>query len=294
MDITITLLYQPIFNLIVVFYRFFGENLGVAIILIALLSRLITVPILVKQRKSMVKNREFTEKRKELEKKHKNNKEVLDKEMMALNSEYLPGQLAGCLPIILQLIFFINVYQVITNLIMHGAEAFNSLAYPAVGQFPSGYQLNYSFLGIFDLGKAPANFSSDGLVFLPYLILMILVGITQYYSMKITMNMSKTNPAADKTKTKEDKKKDKSKSNPASEDFAEILQQSTQQTMLLFPVLYTFLSYNFQAGLAIYWIVQSGFVIIQQFYISWLDRRAKAKEQDLVQPEAITVNVRPK
>lgn len=291
MDITITLLYQPIFNLMVVFYRFFGENLGVAIILVALLSRLITVPIIIRQRRSMIKSREFSEKMKSVKEKHKNNKEQQDKELMALQSEYLPGQLAGCLPIILQLIFFINVYQVTTNLITHGADAFNSLAYPFVGQFAAGYQINYSFLGIFDLVKKPADFANTGLGFVPYLILMILVGLTQYYSMKITMNMGKANnPTADK---KDEKKKDQS-GNAAKEDFGEILQQSTQQTMLLFPVLYTFLSYNFQAGLALYWIVQSGFVIIQQFVTIWLDKRNKAKAEASLKPDAITVEVRPK
>ena len=295
MDITITLLYQPIFNLMVVFYRFFGENLGIAIILIALISRLITVPIIVKQRKSMVKSREFSEKMKGIKEKHKDNKEQQDKELMALQSEYLPGQLAGCLPIVLQLIFFVNIYNVIVNLVTKGPEAFNSLAYPIVGQFASNYQLNYSFLGIFDLGKTPANYSSNGLEFVPYLILMILVGITQFYSMKITMNMSKANnPKADKTKEEKKNTKGKKGSNPASEDFAEIMQQSTQQTMLLFPVLYTFLSYNFQAGLAIYWIVQSGFVIIQQFVTVWLEKRAKANSESASQPDAITVDVRPK
>jgi len=291
MDITITLLYQPIFNLIVVFYRFFSENLGIAIILVALLSRLITIPIIIRQRRSMIKSREFSEKMKGVKEKHKNNKEQQDKELMALQSEYLPGQLAGCLPIVLQLIFFINVYNVIVNLVVKGPEAFNALAYPFVGPFAEGAQLNYSFLGIFDLAKTPADFSSSGINFIPYLLLMLLVGVTQYFSMKITMNMGK----AKTDKPVNEKKKEKAKDgNPAKEDFSEILQQSTQQTMLLFPILYTFLSYNFQAGLALYWIVQSGFVIIQQFFIVWMDKRNKAKAEASAQPDAITVEVRPK
>lgn len=276
MDITVLLLYQPIFNLMVFFYRLFGENLGIAIILIALLSRLITIPIIIRQRKSMIKNQEFTEKMKTIKDKHKNNKEEHDKELMALQSEYLPGQLAGCLPLILQLIFFINVYNVIFNLVQKGPTAFNSVAYPFISAFSEGYQLNYSFLGFFDLSKFPSNFVSEGLSFVPYVILMVLVGLTQYYSMKITMNMAK--PAeTDKSEKKDQKKAKDAKGNAASEDFAEILQQSTKQTMVLFPILYTFLAFNFQAGLSLYWIVQSGFVIIQQVFIVWLDKRSKAK-----------------
>lgn len=269
MDITVILFYQPIFNLIVFFYRLFGENLGIAIILIAILSRAITLPLIIKQKKSVVKNREFSDKMKGIKEKHKDNKEQREKELMALQSEYLPGQLGGCLPIILQLIFFINIYNVIINLVVKGPEAFNAYAYPFIEKFQEGYSLNYSFLGIFDLGKHPYDFVNAGLNFLPYLILMLLVGLTQYYSMKITMSMSQLTP------TKTDKPKEKSNSkkegNVAKEDFAEILQQSTKQTMLLFPILYTFLSYNFQAGLALYWIIQSGFVIIQQPLIKYIE-----------------------
>lgn len=275
MDITVVLLYQPIFNLMVIFYRLFSENLGLAIILIALLSRVITIPIIIRQQKSMIKSREFSEKMKEIKDKHKNNKEQQDKELMALQSEYLPGQLAGCLPIILQLIFFINVYHVIMDLVTKGPTAFNTHAYSFVPQFTEGYQLNYSFLGIFDLSKFPSAFANEGLLsFLPYLILMILVGLTQYYSMKITMNMGKPKQEV----SAKDKKKQDKKENKATEDFSEILQQSTQQTMVLFPILYAFLSYNFQAGLSLYWIVQSGFVIIQQLFIVWLERRKKLKQ----------------
>ncbi|CAG0940762.1 partial Membrane protein insertase YidC, partial [Candidatus Brocadiaceae bacterium] len=159
MDITITLLYQPIFNLIIVFYRLFGENLGLAIIAIGIFSRLITLPIMIRQRQTMVRSREFSDKMKTIKEKHKNNKEQQDKELMALQSEYLPSQLAGCLPIILQLIFFINIYQVIINLVERGATAFNEMAYSFIPAFNEGYQLNYSFLG-FDLSKHPADFAS--------------------------------------------------------------------------------------------------------------------------------------
>lgn len=282
MDITITLLYQPIFNLIIVFYRLFGENLGLAIIAIGIFSRLITLPIMIRQRQTMVRSREFSDKMKTIKEKHKNNKEQQDKELMALQSEYLPSQLAGCLPIILQLIFFINIYQVIINLVERGATAFNEMAYSFIPAFNEGYQLNYSFLG-FDLSKHPADFvSGDFLSFLPYIILMVLVGVTQYYSMKISMNANKQNNPKLEEPKKKNKNKKLGKDNPATEDFSEIMQKSTQQTMVLFPILYTFLSYQFRAGLSLYWIIQSGFVIIQQLFIVWLEKRRISKAQEPV------------
>jgi len=45
MDIFTALTYQPIYNLLIVFYRLFSDNLALALIAIALISRLITVPV---------------------------------------------------------------------------------------------------------------------------------------------------------------------------------------------------------------------------------------------------------
>ena len=296
MDIFVTFVYQPIFNLIVVLYRLFGGDLGLAIIAVALLSRLITVPIMLKQRKTVEKNKEMTEKINAVKAKHKNSKdkEALQKEMMAVQSEYLPGQLAGCLPAILQLIIFINIYNVIRALVVTGPSSFTSMAYSFVPAFADNAQLNHSFLGIFDLSKMPADFANSGAILIPYLIMLGLVGLTQYLSMKLTMKATQVKSkksdeglkGKDKGKSK-GKGKDKDKPN---EDFGQIVQQSTMQTMALFPILYMFISYNFPAGLSLYWIVQSTFVIIQQLIFNWYDRKKKkAKDlgEEVLVPNAI-------
>ena len=106
MDIFTVLFYQPIFNLMVVLYRLFSENLGLAIILIALISRLVTLPISLRQAKMMTTNKEMQEKLDAVKKKFKNEKEKLQQELAKVQSEYLPAQLAGCLPAILQFILF--------------------------------------------------------------------------------------------------------------------------------------------------------------------------------------------
>jgi YidC/Oxa1 family membrane protein insertase len=266
MDIFTVLFYQPLFNLLVVFYRLFGENLGLAIILIALLSRLITLPITLRQTKMMKTGQEMNEKLKDLKKKYKNDKEKLQQETMKLQSEYLPAQLSGCLPAILQFIFFINIYNVINNLIVQGTESFNVVAYSFVQSFDASYALNTSFFGLVDLKTTAGAVTSSGLEVIPYLVLIALVGITQYYSMKI---LTPPPPAKDDSKSNKKSKKDVD----APEDFSEILQQSTRQTALLFPFMVALISYNLASGLSLYWISQSGFVIIQQFALKRLKKR---------------------
>lgn len=263
MDLFTVLFYQPIFNAIVVLYRLLGENMGLAIIGIALLSRLITLPITLRQTRMMKSSQELNAKLQEVKQKHKNNKEKQQQEMMKIQSEYLPAQLSGCLPLILQTIFFINIYNVINNLIQHGVESFNTVAYNFVPLFSEGATLQTSFLGIIDLKAPPSQFSWENLSILPYIILIVLVGVSQFYSMRLlTPGMGGTKND-DKAKNKKEKKGKEDKP----EDFGEIMQQSTRQTMLLFPFLVSIISYSLASGLSLYWIAQSGFLVIQQLIL---------------------------
>ncbi len=265
MDIFTVLFYQPIFNLMVVLYRLFSENLGLAIILIALISRLVTLPISLRQAKMMTTNKEMQEKLDAVKKKFKNEKEKLQQELAKVQSEYLPAQLAGCLPAILQFILFINIYNVINNLIKTGAESFNIVAYPFIEKFAEGYQIHTSFFGIVDLKTAASAIGFENLGILPYIIFIALSAITQYISIKMSMPKNAVS-------TEKDKSRDKKEA--PTEDFAAALQQSTKQTMVLFPIMIAFISYSIPIGLSVYWIVQNTFVIIQTLLIQRFQRQS--------------------
>jgi YidC/Oxa1 family membrane protein insertase len=273
MNIFEILFYQPIYNLIVIFYHLLGDNLGLAIIAIAVFSRVILIPLTRRQIKMAESSREFSEKSKEIKKKHKNNKEKQTEELLKLQQEYLPAQIGGCLPLIFQLIVFINIYSVIRNLIQEGASGFNEIAYSFVPKFTS--DVNVNFLGnLFDLKIAPNSAESSEI--LPYIVLLLLVGVTQYSSLKIMTGMrNRKKEEAEKSK-KQEKKKNKDKKEP--EDFGEIMQRSTQQAMLIFPFLLMFISYGLPAGLSIYLITTSSFVILQQSVLYYIQRRKEKSE----------------
>ncbi len=262
MDIFTVLFYQPIFNLMVVLYRLFSENLGLAIIAIALLSRIVTIPITLRQIKMSESSREFNDKMKEVKAKYKNNKDKQNEELMKLQSQYLPSQIAGCLPLIVQFILLININHVVNELFANGANSFTQFAYSFVPAFNAGYQVNQNFLGL-NLSSTPSGIGYGDLAAVaPYLILALLVGLSQYASTKILLGMQKKKPV-EETKLK----KAKAKGVEAPPDFAEVMQKSTQQTALILPFLLIFMSLNFPAGLSLYWTIQSGFVIIQQFIV---------------------------
>jgi YidC/Oxa1 family membrane protein insertase len=267
MDLFTVLFYQPIYNLIVVLYRFFGGDLGLAIITIALLSRFILLPLALRQAKMMSTNQEFSKKTKEIKEKHKNDKQKQQEELMKLQSEYLPGQLAGCLPLIIQFILLININNVFYNIFSKGIQSFSEVAYSFVPSFPQGTELNTSFLGLIDLNIHPNTIPFTAAI-IPYLVIILLVGITQYLSIKIAQpaNSEKLGDKDGKSNNKKNRLDKKSAEKP--EDFSEILAQSTKQTMFLLPVMISLFSFNFAAGLSLYWIVQNSFVIIQQFFFN--------------------------
>lgn len=127
--------YQPIYNLLMIFYSITGHNLGIAILLIALVVKLITIPLTKKQMESGKKMKIFQEKSKQVKEKFKKNQEKMNEELMKLTQEYMPAQLSGCLPLIISIIFLIQVRNVVIHLVNQGYESYNKVAYSEALKF---------------------------------------------------------------------------------------------------------------------------------------------------------------
>jgi YidC/Oxa1 family membrane protein insertase len=277
----IDFLYRFAFNVLIVFYRLLGENFGLAIIVFTLVLKFLTLPFALKQIESAKKNKEFQKKYKEIQSKHKNakNKDKMTKELAQLQSEYLPAQLGGCLPTILQILFFFQVYYVVLNGINVGAEAFNSANYSFIPPFSEGEVLNLNFLGI-NLGQSASGVGfGDFSQVWPYILLVLLVGLTQFFSGRITAGLralpEKLNGGT-KKKGKEKKGKKKKKTAEKQEQKDEIpedlsmsdaMQQASSQMIYFLPLFTMFIALNFPSGVSLYWTVTNGFAIIQQLII---------------------------
>lgn len=128
-SITHVIFYSPIFNLLIVLYDMFGGNLGLAIIAIAAIAKLITIPITRKQMKSAEKMKEFQDAQAEVKKKYGKNKDKQNEEMAKLSAKYMPAQIGGCFPLIISLILLFQIRGVVINLVNQGFHAFNEVAY---------------------------------------------------------------------------------------------------------------------------------------------------------------------
>ena len=90
-------------------------NWGVAIILLTLLVKIITLPLTKKSFESMQKMRQIQPLMEGLKKKYADDKAKLNQEMMALYKTHGVNPLGGCLPMVLQMPIFIALYQMLKN-----------------------------------------------------------------------------------------------------------------------------------------------------------------------------------
>lgn len=256
-------LYDLVFNTLVVLYRFFGEDLGWALIMLAVLTRLLLLPFAIKQLKNVDKNKEFQAKYKEIKEKYKKNKERQTQELAKLQGQYLPGQLSGCLTLILQLLLLIQINYVIRNLLQHGTAAFNEIAYGFVGKFQEGHEFDVTFLGDWlNLGQTANSVGiTNWAESWPYLLVALVLVLTQFFSMRIMTASTQPEPIPAEKEKKQSKKAEEVPS------FSEVFQNTNRQMMMFFPLLLGFFSLSYPSGLSLYFATTSLFVIIQQVFM---------------------------
>ncbi len=105
-------IYQPVYNLLIILYNLMpGNDLGLAIIALTLVVRLILYPVAQKQLESQKKIQDLQPEIKKIQEKHKGNKEQQGKALMEFYKEKKVNPASGCLPLVVQIVFFIALYQ---------------------------------------------------------------------------------------------------------------------------------------------------------------------------------------
>ncbi len=136
-------------------------NYGVVIILFSLVIKLLTWPLSKKTVQSMMAMKEIQPKLEELKKKHKNNPQALNKEMMKLYKEHGVNPFSGCLPYLPQLPLFIALYSVFSATIVLRQAPF--------------------VLWWDDLSRGALSFTD------PYIIMVIIMMVLMFVQQKMTM-----------------------------------------------------------------------------------------------------------
>lgn len=164
-ELFFTLLYQPLYNLLVVIYNLMPwGGAGLAIIVLTIVVKTVLLPLTFRSLKAQKELQEIQPKIAEIKQTYKDDKDAMAKELMAVYKNHNVNPFASCLPTIVQLFVFLALYQALSAGIstINGDQLYNFVANPE--------SMGHIFLGI-DLGH----------VSIP---LAILAALTQYLQAK--------------------------------------------------------------------------------------------------------------
>jgi YidC/Oxa1 family membrane protein insertase len=257
-----TILTYPILNLMVALYHILFSNLGLAIIAIAIISRLALIPLTKTQTEMTRKMAQLKPELDKLQKKYANNPQKLSEEQMKLYKKvgYNPlGCLGTLIPQFIILTVLIGVVRAITNNNTEGI-------YPFILDWVSGgtgnFSINTMFLGL-DLTQTynvlSTEFGRFSVQAIPYLVLALVVGVVQFITTKLTTVLQNPNQP-----------QPKKKKNNTGEPDMQAMQDSMQKSMMyMFPIMTIFVSISAPAALGVYWIIQSIMLIVQYFILDF-------------------------
>ena len=234
-----TLFYNPVYNLFAALVLVFpGHSLGWAIIGITLIIRL---GLLIPQQKMLVSQRRMQviqPKIKAIQEEFKGNQAVIGQKMMELYKKEGVNPLGSCLPILIQIPILIVLYQVILNI-----SNPSNLAHLYNIEWLQGFKtavISTHFFGL-ELEK------SGGIV---GVILGLLTGGLQFGQMWLSQKKIKAQ------QTDVEKPKD-----PNMPD----MQQMQKMMIYVFPAMAALFAYQFPAGVGLYWLIGTLFMIVQQY-----------------------------
>lgn len=218
---------KPLIQLLDIFADMFS-NMGFVILVLTLLFRIITYPLMKKSFVSMAKMRELQPKIAMLQKTYGNDKVRMNQEMMMLYRREKVSPMSGCLPMLLQAPIFFCLYKIFfISIEMRHAPLFGWIHDLSA---PDNLYI-FNLFGLVDWN--PPSFLQIGLW-------PIIMGLTMFLQQKL----SSVKRAGTAEKTSE---------------------QKMQENMMLFmPLLFTYICASFPVAVVIYWTISNVFSIMQQ------------------------------
>ena len=224
-----------------------GWAWGLSIVFLTMTVRIVLFPLFVKQIKSQRRMQELAPKIKELQAKHKGDRETLNTELMKLYKDHGTNPISGCLPLILQLPIFFALFRVMnefrpksdgsfrgkyglsSQLIDQGAHA-KVFGAPISAAFNSSAKFLHQLNGDATTVKIVA------------VIMIVTMGATTFLTQK--QMMARTGPATD-------------------------AQQAQVQKIMLYvlPFSFAIFGFSFPIGVLLYWLTTNVWSMGQQQYV---------------------------
>tara|TARA_B100001769_G_scaffold246671_1_gene217239 strand:- start:302 stop:1450 length:1149 start_codon:yes stop_codon:yes gene_type:complete len=274
-------------NLLSWFYDFW-PSYGMSITLLTLVIMVILTPLTLKQTRSMIKIQHVQPELKKIQNKYKNDKERMNKEVMAFYQANNVNPLSGCLPLFVQAPVFLVLYNVIRGLTRRLSNIGEHTGW-VVGRFNQEISVPPERLEVFypdyidhqsalfndlsrekemvswgvDLARSASDALSDGFITsVPYFILILLVFVSSWYQQKQIRGRNQQ------------------------------VAISPQQQMIfkVMPFFLPVISFSFDAALVVYFVVSNLYRIIQQGYITrkfYGEHAAKEAKESVVVTETV-------
>lgn len=251
---------------ILAFFYDIVPNYGIAIIFLTLLVGLVLFPLTYKQTKSMKAMQDIQPEVKRLQKEFKGDREELNKHLMALYQERGVNPAAGCLPLLVQMPIWFALYRVLwqgsgvpedstLKTVLDQANAalytvneagdFTATLQPGVDIHASQFS-NVTFLGL-NLLVRPGSAVDFGDILgsLPYILLIAVIVVAGFYQ-QVQTTRRRPSPNGEEPNAQ---------------------MQTMQRAMRIMPIVFGFISWNFVAGLGLYFATSNVFRVGQQAVI---------------------------
>jgi YidC/Oxa1 family membrane protein insertase len=225
------LVLNPMINLVLLFYRFLGQQTILAIAALTLVVRLALLPLTLKQQQAAQRMQELQPELQKLQKKYAKDKERLAQEQMKLYQEAGMNPLSGCLPLLIQFPILYGLWQSIIRVLAVSPLELLKLSqniYTFIPGLTSLIPLKSTFLWL-DLGQPDR-----------YFVLPVLVVVTSWLSQKVLTPQT------------------------ATDDRSAAM---NRQMQIMMPLMFGFISISYASGLSIYFILSNLITMLQYFLI---------------------------
>jgi len=236
-----TLIYNPLYNLLIAILDFVSSDLGIAIIIMTLIVKIILFPLAKSAIKTQIGMKKIKPEQDAIQEKYKKGKNIskedrqkMAMELMALYRENNVRPFASLLIVFIQIPILLGLYWIVYNGGLPVVDA--SILYSFV---PVPDVVNMNFLGQFDLTQKS-------------LLLALIAGVAQYTHTRISIDIPE--------------KKDLPKGELPSmkDDFARTF---AVQMRYGIPILIAGTSYFFGSAVAIYFITTAFFSLAQEYIV---------------------------
>jgi len=245
-----TFIINPMTNILLWLYGILGNNFILSLTIFTILTRVLMLPLNLRQQRSMAKTQEMQPQIRAIQNKHKDNPQKMQEEFQKIG--YNPAEsLTGCLPLLATMPILFGLFQVLRLVLSTTPQSLFELT-----------QRSYDWIDLTELLPINSQFlwlnlgQPDQFYVLPILVL-----ITMFFQTRFTT------PSA--RKKKEDDKKGKKQD----DDPTAAMTQSMQYTM---PIMFGFFSLSFPAGLSVYFVLSNLISIAQGLYTRNILEKEKA------------------